>query len=383
PFVSYARLLFAHVPAAALLCIGILVVADAVAESGRPRRAFVGGLLAASAVTMEYGAAFGGIPLAYVVARAAADPGRRPAALASVAGAALPIAALALYHDVVFGSPFTTPYHHVVDAHFAEVHGRGLLGLGVPSATTLYEHLLSPWGGLFYWAPLCVLALGLAGLGWRALSPVARLSTLSFVVLLLFTLGLEQTGGWRVGPRYLVVGMPLLIVPLAERLGDVAARRWLGPTLVAVVFWSAFINFVAGNLLPYPIPTGNPLADQLLPLWTEGFAPYSLLAPMFGPGGALACVGFITLVTLCWALLSLPWPGSRALMLSIAGGVAVAMAALVAALALPSSPEADTNLRALTSIWEPRAGVTVVHSELPPLAPPASSRELHDRPAAQ
>ena len=45
---------------------------------------------------------------------------------------------------------------------FAQIHGRGLLGLQLPSATSLYEHLISPWGGLLVWAPLCLLGL-LAG----------------------------------------------------------------------------------------------------------------------------------------------------------------------------------------------------------------------------
>jgi hypothetical protein len=61
----------------------------------------------------------------------------------------------------VFGGPLETGYHHVVDPGFAEIHEHGLLGLSRPTAHSLYEHLLSPWGGLVYWAPLFALAIGL------------------------------------------------------------------------------------------------------------------------------------------------------------------------------------------------------------------------------
>ncbi len=368
PIVSYARLLFGHVPAAALLCAGVIVVADALGDPERRRRAFFGGMLAASAVAFEYGAVFGGIPLAVLVIRAARDPNRRPVALAAVAGAALPIALLALYHDAVFGSPWTTPYHHVVDKAFAATHARGLLGLALPTANSLYEHLLSPWGGLLYWAPLCVLALGLAVARFKTLTPIARLTTVTFGVLLAFNLGLTQTGGWRVGPRYLVVAMPLLVVPLSELSRELVTRWWLGAALVGLSFWSALVNFVAGNLLPYPVPAGNPLADQLLPLWTEGYAPYSVLSPIFGASGALSAVGVVTAVTLAWALLSLRWPTARAMFIALAGGVVLAMLAFVAALAIPPAPDAVQSLRAIAGIWEPRAGQTVMHTELPSLS---------------
>ena len=365
PLVAYARLLFGHALAASLLTIGVVLVVEALTGEPSSRRAFFGGLVAASAVVVEYGAAFGGLPLAVWVAMHLRDPRVRPTGLAAIAGAAVPVAILLLYHDAVFGSPWSTPYHHVVDAKFQAIHERGLLGLGVPTGTSLYEHGVSPWGGLLYWAPLCVGVVGAAFASWRSLSPQARIATASFAVLLAFNFGLQQTGGWRVGPRYLVVAMPLCIIPLTELLGSATRSRLVAMIGVAVLLWSTFVNFLAGNLLPHLIPVGNPLADQLLPLWTAGYAPYSALAGLLGPTLALTVVGVVTLMLLAWALLSLKWESS--LPIATGGGAALALLAMVAALSIEPATDAEANLQALRGAWEPRPDVAVAHTVLSPV----------------
>lgn len=370
PVVSYARLLFGHMLAASLLFIGLVMTADALQTKDASRRAFFGGLLAGAAVLVEYGAAFGGVALAWLVVRRLRDPQTRPVALSAISGAAVPIAALAIYHDMVFGGPLQTPYQHVVDPAFAATHAQGLLGLSLPTADSLFEHGISPWGGLLYWAPLCVLSLGLAVARWRTLSVLAQVMTVTFAVLVVFNLGLSQSGGWRVGPRYLLVGMPLCIVPLAECLPAIVERRWLAVVAVGVVLWSTFVNFFAGNLLGFLIPTGNPLADQLLPIWTGGYAPYGVLSGLGGPSMALSLTGFITLVVVAWAVLSWPWPSSRRLFGVTAGGVAVAMVAIVGAMNLPPASDAERSLAALRSIWEPNEGLAVAHTILTPLSEP-------------
>jgi len=367
PVVAYSRLLFGHMLAAALLTIGLMLVVDALAKPDASRRAFAGGLLAAGAVTVEYGAAFGGLPLAVMVFSALRRPEARSTAVSAMVGAALPIAVLALYHDAVFGAPWSTPYHHVVDKGFAATHGRGLLGLSVPTGTSLYEHLLSPWGGALYWAPIPLAVFCLSAIRWRTLSPLSRLLTATFGVMLLFNLGLSQTGGWRVGPRYLVVAMPLLAVPLAEQWRTLVRSRLGGALVVGLVLWSVQVNFLAGNLFPHLVPSGNPLLDLLLPLGIGGYAPYSLLSPALGAVGGLVAVGIITLVLAAWAVLSLSWDDSRSVIIAMVGGFVLSMAAFVGALGVASAPDAKTNLKAVQGIWEPRADAMVAHTVLEPL----------------
>jgi hypothetical protein len=90
PAAAYAHLLYGHQLTACLLWIGAVMVVDAVREDRRVAAA-IGGCLAAASVTVEYSAAFAGVPLAvFVLLRA----GRRwQAALMAAIGAAGPIVA--------------------------------------------------------------------------------------------------------------------------------------------------------------------------------------------------------------------------------------------------------------------------------------------------
>jgi len=159
--------------------------------------------------------------------------------------------------------------------------------------------------------------------------------------------------------------MPLCILPLSELLVGATRSRIVAALGVGLLLWSTFINFLAGNLLPHLIPVGNPLGDQLLALWTGGYAPYSALAGIFGPPLALTVVGVVTLVLLAWALLSLQ--SDRSLPIATGVGAALTMLAMLAALSIEPAPDADDNLQALRGAWEPRPDVAVAHTVLSPV----------------
>ena len=368
PLTVYSRLLFGHALAACLLLAGVLLVLDGTAPRGSDgppsvagsRRALAGGALAASAITVEYAAAFAGLPLAgLLVWRLRQGAPRRPLA-AAVVGALLPMIALAGYHAAVFGAPWSTGYHHVTDAGFARTHGEGLLGLGLPTGTSLYEHLASPWGGLLVWAPLVALALGTALWRWRSLDLEERVGTAVLAVLVIIVMGLSQTGGWRVGPRYLVLAMPLAIYGLVRLLHGVRGRPVLAGLVLGVALASAVLEALAANLFPHLVPHGNPWGDLLVPLAAEGRMPWSLVP---GAGGiapwALALVVIIPLALVGWSLarcLVPPEPAhlhARRAAGVLALGVGLAAGLLVAGLGLPGHPEAAADLAAVRSIWEP------------------------------
>lgn len=366
PVASYARLLFGHTLAACLLFVGTSLCVDAM-RAPEPRRglalALAGGLLAGASVLVEYTATFAAIPLgAWMIWRARRD--RRIASLAMALGGALvPIALLALYHQAVFGSPLDTGYHHVVDPGFAEIHDRGLLGLSLPTARSMFEHLLSPWGGLLYWAPLVALAVGLAAARWRSLDEEDRLHVAIFGTLLAITLGLSQTGGWRVGPRYLVVAFPFAVGAIAAML-DRARSHPLGAAgIVALALFGAAANLLAAHLFPHLVPQGNPLGDLLVPLVLDGFAPHDMLSPMLGgPRPALFFGLALGLGATTFALARVVPPGSRARVLGLGGLGAVLL--FVAALGLPAGRDAEATLAAVERIWEPRAGGSRVTIEI-------------------
>ncbi|WP_096326052.1 hypothetical protein [Nannocystis exedens] len=363
PAAAYAHLLYGHQLAACLLWAGLLLLVRA-REQARPGPAALGGALAGSAVLVEYTAAFAGLAAAGLVlglarARAWASAG------AAVAGAAVPAGLLLAYHAAVFGGPLKTGYHHSATAEFAEKHGQGLLGLVGPSWHAIETHALALASGLCGWAPLWPLAAWglwrLAGGTWdkgHVLRGRAELA--AFATVLLACVSLNFEGGWRVGPRYLVVVLPALALGWAAA----AARALAGPprgwpatlglgVAAALASWSLVVNGLAANLWPHFDLTNvhQPVPEVLLPLWRAGFAPYTLTGALGLPGpgiGWVVCAGLV-------GLIALATPRS----LGLRGRIAVLVGALVglglvaATQALPRHPRSAANLRYIEKVWEP------------------------------
>lgn len=362
PVLSYSRLLYGHSLAGVLLWGGLVLLTRA-ARRESPGVAAFGGLVMASAVVVEYLAAFAGLPVAVWLLVRAVRSGRWGFSLAAAAGACVPIAGLMAYHDALFGSPWLTPYHFVVREGFAEIHGRGLLGLTWPTAHSVFEHLLSPWGGLLYWAPLAVPAAWAMVVAVRRgeADVTERLCLAVFCVLLLLNVCLAQTGGWRVGPRYLVLGLPCLL-PGLRRLHDALSKPAWAAGVVSLLGWSLLVNFFAAGLFPHLVPEGNPLWDLLLPLWAEGLRPASWLGPWgMGLGGLVTLVLFVAVTR--------PLQGGHRLGWWL--GLAGACGLLVASASVSSALGAEDTFASIKRIWEPggtRPGKTV------PLKPPSRTQ---------
>lgn len=354
PAWANAKLLFGHSLAACLLGAGVLCLI------GKPKRpltvpiAFASGALAGAAVLVEYSAVFAGPAIAiWLLWR---ERGRWSVIVAALVGALIPIAALAGYHDAVFGSPWATGYHKVVRDEFAAIHGRGLLGLQLPTANSLFEHLISPWGGLLVWAPLCLLGI-LGGLHAARVAhahadreQLARQLLCAGIAasLLLVLIGLEQGGGWRVGPRYYVLAMPLTIPGLAVAGRELARPgRGLGLALVVGLTLAATIaNFLAANWFPHLIPHGNPLGDLLGPLVSSGRVPHGVSVWIVA---ALACGLWVIVALRIRASVGGPrWPwfvglgiGAMLLLSQFTGPV--------------SDPLAELEFEIVERLWEPDA----------------------------
>jgi hypothetical protein len=348
PAWANAKLLFGHSLAACLLGIGVMTLIGLPGVRLSPNQAAIGGALTGSAVLVEYTAVFAGPAVAiWLLWR---ERGRASVIAAALGGALVPIVMLAAYQHAVFGSLWVTPYHRVVNEGFSEIHGRGLLGLQLPSATSLYEHLLSPWGGLLVWAPLCLLGI-LGGLhaartthdeGERARQLLCAAVSGS---LLLVLIGLEQGGGWRVGPRYFVLAMPLTVAGLVAAVREVGRPgRGLGlALLLGLAGASVLSNFLAANWFPHLLPHGNPLGDLLWPLAVRGHVVHGV-SPWL-----VASLGM-----LLWAIVLVR------LRFATGGGRAAWLGALLLAAALSwfqatgpaSDPAADYELEVVERIWE-------------------------------
>jgi len=167
-------------------------------------------------------------------------------ALAFVAPILLALAGLALYNWARFGSPLDTGYHFEAGEGFTRPILTGLFGL-----------FLSPYRGLFWYAPVLLLAVP----GWwllRRQTPLLAWVTLAVVALqsLIYAGWWSWHGGIVWGTRFLVPVLPFMafwLSPLIERLLTPGQRR-LGLSLVfaGLTLLSLIVQGLGALLSPYP-----------------------------------------------------------------------------------------------------------------------------------
>jgi hypothetical protein len=372
PMFSYARLFYGHALAACLLFVGVVLIERGSAER-RLGQLSLGSLLAAAAITVEYGAAFAGIPIAVLLAWPLLRPRRdRTARLAALKQAAIalafaliPVLSLALYQRAAFGSVLATGYHHAADPGFAELHGQGLLGLGAPRWDNVVTHLLALDTGLLAWSPLVVFGvLGLLRLVRTNATHAraARLQLAIFAVIVLMGLGLSFEGGWRIGPRYLVIALPMLIIGLAEFM-----ERWrddpravLNAGAIGLLGfaagWSLLANSLAAALWPHIDPTNisEPFGAVLLPLWKNGFGPYGL--PTLMRGGLVFCVVGPMLLSIAALIWAVGFARPQIVLVPLLIGVAAGLVTLLGIVprSVVAHPKTQRNLEYIQRVYEPR-----------------------------
>ena len=392
PAASYAHLAYGHQLAAALLCIGVVLCIDAArAAPGEDARvlwakSIGGGALAGAAVTVEYGAVFAGIPLGLFLLWNARRPGKLPLTLGALFGALLPIAWLGLYHRAVYGAVFSTGYHHVTNPDFAAKHGQGFLGLSLPTLEGFTTHVLDPGGGLLWWAPLFPLAIyGLVKACGHPDDPVrsfARVALATVLLYLVIVSGLSFTGGWRVGPRYLVAVLPMLAWGWAEALGQIRNRPLWIALVYALLLYALVANALAANLWPHLDLTNvhHPLSEVLIPLWKEGVEPYGLVWAWLHIDTAHGVI----VISVVGGLLAVarvvePAPKTYA---GLAVGLLLGALALVSVTRWEPHPKARANLAYILRTWEPEVEPQLRRPSkaLPPLAPGVTDKGPRRKP---
>jgi hypothetical protein len=271
----YASLMMVVVPSGALMLLGYTA-----------RRAWVRGLATGVATAMNYLCApallvFALLPLS---ARREAAAARPPGFLAPLgmtwgtvvrfaAGALPPLLALIVYQRVCFGGFFTTSIA-TTDPKFL-TKGAALGVFGKPSLDALYGITISPYRGLFFFAPVLLLAL-IPLVRERA---VLAISIVFFAANVCFN-GWE--GGFGVGARYLVPLVPLWGLAVAN------ARPRAVVVIAAVLSFA--INFTAVAVDPQPSATiRRPLTQYLVPLLVHGR--FSAQVPITKPWSAATFTG--------------------------------------------------------------------------------------------
>lgn len=274
PAYVYSTLAYGH-PLTGLALVGAFLLV-ARHEPGRSQGTSVAaGFLAAFAATVELQVApvsllIGLLLLGKVAARL------RPFGdlLGFAAGAIPPTAALLFYNAAAFGSPFDMGYFHHATARFAEVHSRsnplGLQPLAWDKAVPL---LIGPYRGLFFYAPILILAVP----GWGVLLRRREwgLALGSFgACLAAFLVNLsypEWSGGWSTGPRLLLTAIPFAMIPVAAVLGTGSRVALAVALLLAFAGGALMLLFQGvGGRLPDSlggVPLDDPLRQVVWPLW--------------------------------------------------------------------------------------------------------------------
>jgi hypothetical protein len=185
-------------------------------------------------------------------------------ALRYALGALGPILLLAGYHHACFGSPLATGYDYQTEM-FQHHDEAVLLGLfSLPRPDRLLAITLGAKRGLFYLFPVCLLLLGAPFVAWRR--PAARVPLLAGWAIFLWFLLLNASypvwdGGYSSGPRHLIAGLPLVMIPVALTLYD--RWRWPVAALAALSTLLATAITAVNPLGPYQVD--RLLWDYILP----------------------------------------------------------------------------------------------------------------------
>lgn len=147
---------------------------------------------------------------------------------AAFAGVALPFSLLFFFNTLRFGSPFETGYSGVLHM-FRGSFFEGFLGL-----------ILSPGRGLLLYAPWTILGFAGVAAAFRRDPPLAVLCGGCFLSLwLMYSPWAQWDGGWVYGPRFLLPGVPLLLVAGALYV----APRWHSKLVKSITIFLLFVSF--------------------------------------------------------------------------------------------------------------------------------------------
>jgi hypothetical protein len=291
-------------------------------------------------------------------------------------GAALPTLGLLHFDTVAFGAPWHLPYSHLENAGFVQDIAPGLFGISVPNAEKTVGSLLSPYTGLYFWAPWMTLAwLGFAGVRKPVVPEGApprddrRDEALVASLVCLYFLYFQCShslwrGGWVIGPRYITAMVPFAAIAVARGLDSLSPRTFrlasLGLAVSGVV--SITVTGLASSVSQgFPFEIYNPLPEVVAPLLHNGWVAQNPLMHLGIPGVWSALPWFVALaVAMVWLVLLLePEPLRRQKWPLRLAGVAFVLA--LAGLGVAGlwsvgpgrTPQTDKSVRFLMSVWTP------------------------------
>ncbi len=295
------------------------------------------GFACAAAVCLEYPCAPAAALLALVWL-----PGNARALPRFIAGGALPALLLLHFHWTAFGAPWATPYGHLENPAFVRDLAPGFMGISVPTFERVYGSLLSPYLGLFFWAPWIALALPALGLARRSRPALAAAAVVAYYLLFQITHALWRSG-WVIGPRYItpIVPAAALLVALWLRERPRALTLLCGAAVAAIAATGLASSVCQG----FPLEVQNPLREVVWPLLSHGWVQRNPLQ-LLGVPGLWSALPYFAAFSIAIAILIRLAPRPLAAALLAAGLIAIQWLA-------PSSPEGRGAAGFFQETWEP------------------------------
>lgn len=260
PLFAYSTVLFVHVPSAAMMLLGFLLL-----QKRGPRSIALAGLATGCAAMTNY-LCFFALALFPLLLGRNWKAWLKESSIFAL-GSALPLLLLAGYQAVAFGSPLATAMETQSSAFISPNAFYGILES--PKLQAVWGLTFSQFRGLFYISPF--LLLGIVGLWRTARSTVRETIVVVGVAFSFFAFNIAFNGwhgGSAFGPRYLLPLIPLL----ALSLPSVVERYRLLFMLTAVP--SVLANLAAAAVNPLTSRTiARPLNDYIYPLLFSGTLP--------------------------------------------------------------------------------------------------------------
>ena len=309
-------------------------------------------------------------------------------------GAALPVALLAHHNTVAFGAPWRMAYGFLENPDFVRDMAPGVFGISLPTSEKLFGSLLSPFTGLYFWAPWTLLAwLGVLAYRRREQTPAMqsglaradREDALVAWLICLYFLYFQCSqalwrGGWVLGPRYVTALVPFAAIAAAHGLAALrGSAGGLGRLALAVAgpIAIAFTGLASAVSQGFPFAFYNPLVEAVAPLLAHGYVARNPAMALGIPGPWSALPYFVALAAgalwVVWLAVPAAQPlpsrlasAALALLLAFAGGGALWHAG-------PGrTPATDAEVRFLMASWTPPKPPG--SRPLPPPAPPPENR---------
>lgn len=303
PAFPYAGAFYGHQIVAVLLFVGFFTAF--LIRRGRlpPRWTLLVGLLLGYAVITEYPAVL--IAAALFLYTIAVLPNRRWALGLTLAGVP-PGLLLMAYNWAIFRTILPVGYEH--SELWTDVHQQGFMSLVGPNAPALWGITFGTYRGLFFIAPIMLLALPGFVAWWRRGQYRLEWAVCLWAVVSFFLFNGSSVmwqGGFAVGPRYLVPMLPFMAVALGMFVRQWGAAWWAKALVGILGAWSfvaVWAQTIGGQ--SFPDYTSSPLFSYSIPNLLAGNVARNLGMALGQAGGwsLLPLAVLVGALTLLWYL---------------------------------------------------------------------------------